>query len=76
MWGPDFILIYNAAYRPIPGKRHPEALGKSAREVYREAWHVVGPLLESAFNSGETCFYEKLTVPLETDSGVQDFYLN
>src|SRR6202453_4236517 len=41
MWGPDFILIYNDAYRPIPGRRHPEALGKSAREVYVEAWHVV-----------------------------------
>jgi PAS domain S-box-containing protein len=76
MWGPDFILIYNDAYRPIPGRRHPEALGKSAREVYVEAWHVVGPLLESAFRTGETFFYEKLPVPLQTDKGVQDFYLN
>jgi PAS domain S-box-containing protein len=76
MWGPDFILIYNDAYRPIPGRRHPEALGKSARDVYREAWHVVGPLLESAFKTGQTFFYEKLVVPLQTDKGVQDFYLN
>src|SRR6202046_4239699 len=45
MWGSDFILIYNDAYRPIPGPRHPFALGKSAREVYRESWSVVGPLL-------------------------------
>ncbi len=76
MWGPDFILIYNDAYRPIPGKRHPAALGKSARDVYREAWHVVGPLLEAAVTTGETCYYEKLVVPLETEAGVQDFYLN
>ena len=32
MWGPELILIYNDAYRPFPGPRHPFALGKSARE--------------------------------------------
>jgi PAS domain S-box-containing protein len=74
MWGPEFILIYNDAYRPIPGPRHPEALGKSARAVYSESWHVVGPLLEKAFATGETLFYEKLLVPLPTRNGVQDFY--
>src|SRR6202044_1207111 len=76
MWGPEFILIYNDAYRPIPGPRHPEALGKSARAVYSESWHVVGPLLEKAFAPGETLFYEKLLVPLPTDNGVQPFFLN
>jgi PAS domain S-box-containing protein len=76
IWGSDRILIYNDAYRPIPGRRHPEALGKSAREVYREAWHVVGPVIEEAFSKGVACSYENLVVPLETESGVQDFYLN
>ena len=76
MWGPDFILIYNDAYRPIPGTRHPEALGKAARDIYSEAWHVVGPLLELAYTTGETCYYEKLAVPLQTDQGIKDFYLN
>ena len=76
MWGSDFILIYNDAYIPIPGPRHPEALGKSARVVYRESWHVVGPLLEEAFLTGRTLFHEKLLVPLPTRNGVRDFYLN
>src|SRR5271156_5200058 len=49
MWGAEFILIYNDAYRSIPGPRHPFALGKSARLVYSESWSTVGPLLESAF---------------------------
>jgi signal transduction histidine kinase len=76
MWGPDYILIYNDGYRPIPGPRHPEALGKSARDIYGEAWHVVGPLLDAAFTRGETCYYEKLAIPLETGNGVQNFYLS
>jgi PAS domain S-box-containing protein len=76
MWGPELILIYNDAYRPIPGPRHPFALGKSAREVYSESWHVVGPLLERALATGETVFHEKLLVPLPTQNGVRDAYLN
>ena len=76
MWGPDFILIYNDAYRPIPGPRHPAALGKSAKDVYGESWHVVGPLLEKAFATGETFFYEKLLVPLPTNDGIRSSYLN
>jgi len=76
MWGPELILIYNDAYRPIPGPRHPFALGKSAREVYRESWHVVGPLLEQALATGKTVFHEKLLVPLSTEGGVREAYLN
>ena len=37
---------------------------------------MVGPLLEKAFATGETFFYEKLLVPLPTDHGMQDHYLN
>ncbi|HWG20044.1 MAG TPA: PAS domain-containing protein [Terracidiphilus sp.] len=76
LWGPDLILIYNDGYRDIPGKRHPDALGKPAREVYRDSWHQVGPLLEEAFASGSTLSNERLRVPIETHEGLRDFYLN
>jgi PAS domain S-box-containing protein len=76
MWGPELILIYNDAYRPIPGPRHPAALGKSAREVYSESWQVVGPLLEEALSTGKTVFHEKLLVPLPTEGGIRHAYLN
>jgi PAS domain S-box-containing protein len=76
MWGPEFILIYNDAYRPIPGPRHPAALGQPARSIYAESWPVVGPLLEHAFATGETFFYEKLLVPLPSEHGMEDHYLN
>src|ERR1700684_1414097 len=56
MWGPELILIYNDAYRPFPGNRHPFALGKPARMVYQESWQVVGPLLEGALATGKTVF--------------------
>lgn len=76
MWGPELILIYNDAYRPIPGPRHPWALGKPAKEIYAESWPVVGPLLETAYSTGQTFFHEKLRVPLPAASGMEDHYLN
>jgi PAS domain S-box-containing protein len=32
-WGRDLVLIYNDAYAPMLGARHPEALGKSFAEA-------------------------------------------
>jgi PAS domain S-box-containing protein len=40
-WGPDFVLIYNDAYRPILGDKHPWALGLPAREAWSEVWHEI-----------------------------------
>src|ERR1700728_4149298 len=76
MWGSQLVLIYNDAYRPIPGPRHPFALGKPARLVYGESWHVVGPLLENALATGQTLSYEKLLVPLPAEGGVRKAYLD
>jgi PAS domain S-box-containing protein len=76
LWGPDLVLVYNDAYRFIPGKRHPESLGKPAREVFKEAWPVVGPLLENAYVTGETFYLDKLRVPIDTGAGLRDFFLN
>ena len=32
-WGPELVLIYNDAYRPILCDKHPRALGRPLREV-------------------------------------------
>jgi PAS domain S-box-containing protein len=42
-WGPDFVLIYNEAYRPILGDKHPWALGRPAREAWAEVWSQLEP---------------------------------
>ena len=36
-WGPRLTLLYNDAWSPIPGSKHPWALGRDAREVWPEA---------------------------------------
>jgi signal transduction histidine kinase/ActR/RegA family two-component response regulator len=42
-WGPDFVLIYNDAYLPILGDKHPWALGRPAREAWAEVWDQIEP---------------------------------
>jgi len=52
-WGPDLIAIYNDAYRPAFGTKHPWALGQPARECWREVWDVLEPLFEGVMRTGE-----------------------
>jgi len=32
-WGPDLTLLYNDAWSPIPGTKHPWALGRPATSI-------------------------------------------
>ena len=52
-WGPDFVLIYNDAYQPILGDKHPWALGRPAREAWAEVWSEIEPA-HSAILHGRT----------------------
>jgi PAS domain S-box-containing protein len=36
LWGPDAVMVYNDAYVPIAGGRHPISLGRSAMESWPE----------------------------------------
>ena len=42
-WGPSLVNIYNDAYAPVLGKRHPRAFGRPARESWDDIWDVIGP---------------------------------
>jgi PAS domain S-box-containing protein len=52
-WGPDFVLIYNDAYRPILGEKHPWAFGRPASEAWSEVWGEIEPA-HSAILNGKT----------------------
>jgi PAS domain S-box-containing protein len=52
-WGPQLVMIYNDAYRPMLGEtKHPRALGAPGREVWTEIWDVIGPMLEQVMAGG------------------------
>ena len=75
-WGPDYVLLYNDAYRPIAGTRHPWALGRSAREVYPEAWNFIGSMYESVMARGQTVNYlSDALVPLTRNNYLEEVYI-
>lgn len=47
LWGPEYVMLYNEAYVPMIGDKHPAALGRAARDVFPEIWDTIGPMLDS-----------------------------
>lgn len=52
-WGRDYIALYNDAYAPTIGDKHPLALGRPARENWGEMWDALLPLLDGVRRTGE-----------------------
>lgn len=74
-WGPDYIRFYNDAYRPILGQtKHPQYLGRPGRECWAEIWEVVGPLLDSVRETGQSTWSEDLLLPMTRNGYVEETY--
>ena len=57
LWcGPELILIYNDAYRPILGTKHPAALGKPGPAVWAEIWPQIEPMFTSIAQGGPAVY--------------------
>jgi len=76
LWGPDMVLIYNDAFRPILTDRHPEALGSFGRDFWTDVWPVVGEQLEGVLRDGKDVFFESALVPILRSGIVEDAYFN
>ncbi len=64
-WGPEFVMLYNDAYRQTLQRKHPWALGKPGRVVWAEIWPVIGPMLENVMRTGEATWSTDLLLFLE-----------
>ncbi len=52
--GPKYVALYNDAYAPTIGSKHPEAFGRPAEEHWAELWSDLEPLLRGVMETGET----------------------
>ena len=75
-WGPDLRLLYNDAWSPIPGERHPAALGRPAAEVWFDIWDVVGPQLAHVMQTGEGFSAFDFMLPIVRGGVQQETYWN
>ncbi len=73
-WGPEFIYLYNDAYKAIIGGRHPSALGKPTREVWPEIWDVIGPMLQHAMGGTEGTYVEEQMLIMQRHGFSEETY--
>jgi signal transduction histidine kinase len=64
-WGPDYISIYNDAYRPVLGTKHPAALGRPFRDVWPEVQHLLGPLIDAPFHGGPSSWTDDIQLEVQ-----------
>lgn len=63
-WGPQFVQIYNDAYRPILGAKHPLSLGQPLFECWPEIREVLKPLVETPFEGGPATWMEDILLEI------------
>ncbi|MEH2291523.1 hybrid sensor histidine kinase/response regulator [Nostoc sp.] len=73
-WGQELLNFYNDAYISVLGKRHPQALGESARNIWAELWHSVGPFAEDVLNRGNPSWNEEFLEIMERNGYPEETY--
>lgn len=72
-WGAEQTLLYNAAYAPFLGAKHPGALGQPIDVVWREVWDDIRPLIKQALD-GKRVYVEDLPLVLERWGAPEETY--
>jgi two-component sensor histidine kinase len=75
-WSPEFVALYNDAYAPTIGGKHPKALGRPARENWAELWDDLEPLLRRVLETGETVFAKDRPFYIERHGYPENVYFD
>ena len=74
-WGTEGACLYNDAYRHSIGpERHPDSLGRPAREVWGEIWDIIGGQIEQVMAGGPATWHENALVPITRNGRLEDVY--
>jgi signal transduction histidine kinase len=74
LWGPEFIFLYNDAYRPVLGAtKHPSAMASRTSESFPELWPIVGPMFERVYG-GEAIALDDTLLPLDRNGYLEECY--
>jgi PAS domain S-box-containing protein len=73
-WGADLVKIYNDAYIPLIGTKHPAALGRAGRLVWPEIWDTIQPLLAGVLERGEASWSDDLQLFLNRHGYSEECY--
>lgn len=75
-WGPQGWLLYNDAWRPILGDKHPWALGRPAQEVWPEIWDTLLPLFTTVLKEGQATWRSDELLPMQRFGYTEECYFD
>lgn len=73
-WGPELAFLYNDAYRPTMGEKHPWGLAKPAAVLWKEIWSDIEPLISEVLRGGEAAYKEGMLLLLERSGFPEETY--
>jgi signal transduction histidine kinase len=71
-WGPSLVNIYNDAYNPMLGKRHPQAFARPARDSWSDIWDVLQPQVDDVMLRGQPTWNERVLLRMERNGFPED----
>ena len=63
-WGTELTSFYNDASLPVLAGKHPRSLGQSAKETWKEVWHLIGGPLHSVLREGKVLEFKRVPLTL------------
>ncbi|WP_375759515.1 ATP-binding protein [Corallococcus exercitus] len=73
-WGPEAVKLYNDAYQPLLGGKHPFAMGRPGREVWAEIWDEIGPWVERVRREARTLMAQNQRIFMERNGYLEETY--
>ena len=73
-WGPDINFLYNDAYRPTLGLKHPASLGVPTKILWAEIWDEIKDRLQGVYERGEASWDRGLLLLLERSGFPEETY--
>ncbi len=73
-WGPEFVMLYNDAYAPLIGSKHPAALGQRGADCFPEIWEIIGPMLAGVRERGDSTWSDDQLLLLERRGFPEECY--
>src|SRR5690606_624943 len=73
-WGEALVQIYNDAYRPILGNKHPASLGARGPDSWSEIWPIIGPMAQRALAGGPATWSEHLRLQVDRKGFLEETY--
>ncbi|MGO4476533.1 ATP-binding protein [Massilia sp. 2TAF26] len=72
-WGAQQVFLYNDAYIPVLGNKHPSAFGEPFHRVWWEIWHDLGPIAGRAL-ADQSSFLEDMPLTMERKGYTEQTY--